>query len=379
MFTSSVKNSLQNPRLLERAQKKFKLDGANVGAAIEHLSEQFIVELKCVEAKEGTLGKYLTDKSTNTNMAFYTQKLFLTQEIYTVFKTLCKVKLTTEHKKEEFPDMAIQELSRLVNSQVKIISDHTATIQHLQQQLDTQKSAICSVSTKQLVDEFDKADMELQLTDLHYIDSWRSTDDRGKKIIHATNFVGHYIGRQACYNVNYIHPRVGREFCMVTFAVKSDKFRVENGIANDRRNRGGKFVRTKRPSPQKYHGDMRLDYIDIKKEILGHFKDKLLNMTQPIQDVPTDSQLLDAIHVYERMRRRPTAMYYEFMDPSDGLTYITFSRGTDPFGGHDFSEKIPNPYARSIIGQGNYQIRTLAENMAKIKTYQKKTPPNAGN
>ena len=102
-------------------------------------------------------------------------------------------------------------------------------------------------------------------------------------------------------------------------------------------------------------------------------------MTQPIQDVPTDSQLLDAIHVYERMRRRPTAMYYEFMDPSDGLTYITFSRGTDPFGGHDFSEKIPNPYARSIIGQGNYQIRTLAENMAKIKTYQKKAPPNAGN
>ena len=376
-FKSSVTNSLQNPKLIERAQTKYNLNGTNIGAAIEYLSDQFIDELKGVEAKEAKLGKYLIDKSTNTNWDLYTKRLFLTQEIYTIFKTLSKVKLTTEHKKEEFPEMAIQELTRLVNSQVKIISDHTATIQHMQKQLDTQKSAICDVGTKQLMDEFDKTDSELKLTDLHFIDNWRASDDRAKKTNYVSNLVSQHLSRQACFNVNYINPKMGKEFCMVTFAVKSDKFKVEHGIADYRRNKGGKFVRTTRPSPQKYHGDKRLDYIDIKKEILGHFKDKLHKMTQPIQDVPTDSQLLDAIHVYERIRKRPTVMYYEFMDPSDGLTYITFSRGTDPFRGHDFSHQVPNPYARSLIG-GNYQTRTLVENMARVKSFKEATR-NAGN
>ena len=97
-----------------------------------------------------------------------------------------------------------------------------------------------------------------------------------------------------------------------------------------------------------------------------------------VPDAPSDKQLLDAIHVFERVRKRPTTVYYyEFLDPSDGLTYITFSRGTDPFRGHDFSHQVPNPYARSLIG-GNYQTRTLVENMARIKLFKEATR-NAGN
>ena len=243
-FKSSVTNSLQNTKLIERAQKKYDLNGTKIGAAIESLGDLFIAELKDVEAKDAKLGKYLNDKSTNTNQDLYTQRTFLTQDIYTIFKTLSKVKLTTEHKKEEFPEMAIQELTRLVISQVKTISDHTATIQHMQKQLDTQKSAIVDVGTKQLMDEFDKTDSELKLMDLHFIDNWRVNDDRVKKTNNVSNLVSQQLNRQACFNVNYINPKMGKEFCMVTFAVKSDKFKVEHGIAELRKKQNGKYVRT---------------------------------------------------------------------------------------------------------------------------------------
>ena len=52
----------------------------------------------------------------------------------------------------------------------------------------------------------------------------------------------------------------------------------------------------------------------------------------------------------------------EFVDPCDKVSKLTFYENNDPFAGHDFSNKIPNPKTREHASSNtNYKKCTLKE------------------
>ena len=80
----------------------------------------------------------------------------------------------------------------------------------------------------------------------------------------------------------------------------------------------------------------------------------------------SDDQIL-AMPVQLKTKYKPFATYWEFLCPSNNITYNIYTPGRDPFDNFDFRDEIPNPATRNeAITKPEYK------NYYKLKTYKKR-------
>jgi hypothetical protein len=67
-----------------------------------------------------------------------------------------------------------------------------------------------------------------------------------------------------------------------------------------------------------------------------------------------------------KAKYKPFATYWEFLDPTNNITYCTYTPGRNPFDNHDFKKDIPNPDTRKEA-----QTNPAYKKYYELKTYKK--------
>ena len=54
------------------------------------------------------------------------------------------------------------------------------------------------------------------------------------------------------------------------------------------------------------------------------------------------------MYVSKRTRKKPSGIFFEFVEPSNNLTVMKYVPPTNPFAAFNFTEEIPNPCTRHV-------------------------------
>jgi hypothetical protein len=112
--------------------------------------------------------------------------------------------------------------------------------------------------------------------------------------------------------------------------------------------------------------------MDIRRQIAGFYQHSIsllqadsLNPNTHKDKTLTEEQIT-AMPVQLKAKYKPFATYREFMDPTNNITYCTYTPGKNPFDRHDFSKDIPNPDTRKeALTNPAYKV------YYELKTYKK--------
>ena len=156
-------------------------------------------------------------------------------------------------------------------------------------------------------------------------------------------------------SINIFKPKQGgkqfESLALITFKTTTLKYLFERNFAVWKRTnptKNGKLSISRAP-PTKIPGeDHNAKPNDIRRQIAGFYnlkvnqlKDALNTNAQRYKEL-TEEQVT-SMPVQLKVKYKPFATYWEFLDPSNNITYCTYTPGMDPFGDHDFSKDIPNP------------------------------------
>ena len=91
----------------------------------------------------------------------------------------------------------------------------------------------------------------------------------------------------------------------------------------------------------------------MRQEIATYYNKALSNCKNPYEAfTPLNDNEMKAIQINQKTLKNPPRVYYEFMDPSCGTFFLTYSPNQE----HDFHLKIPNPHMRKIAdNEAEYQ------------------------
>ena len=135
----------------------------------------------------------------------------------------------------------------------------------------------------------------------------------------------------------------------MTFLSEREKKSVEGKLAALRK--GGSSVKSTRPEPRPYKGDVRDSYKQMKAE-LYYFWQQICNRDSLEYFRVTENVWSRNIFIYQRFSGKgaDAKLYYEFTDPTNLESWLVFNREQDPFSGLDFSHEVPNRRYAEIAG-----------------------------
>lgn len=178
----------------------------------------------------------------------------------------------------------------------------------------------------------------------------------------------HLTTKNASFTTQIFAPKSGSKhfeaLAYVKFSSPGLKFEFEKNFANFKRNNPGCKLTTSRPSPQRTQSDRDLPSIsDIKTRIGMLYNQAVLSAKQknPNSFKELNQTEIEAIQVSQKERHKPFKVYYEFLCPSNNITFMPYSLNSNPFAEYDFSQHIPNPVTRK---------HALSD-----KSYEKRFPP----
>ena len=178
------------------------------------------------------------------------------------------------------------------------------------------------------------------------------------------------------FTVFIIEPKSAKQkaTAFLTFALESDKYRVEKLIKKARGD-----DRTK-PSSQRYTGPEHdaynvPSYKDISNKILSLYQQKLakdaahLDTTEKkilMKKWQVDSET--TLFISRKTSNNPFKVFFEFVDPTNNVTFMRYSHGTNPFAGFDFLKDIPNPATREKA-RTDEAYKHRYKNQARIRIF----------
>lgn len=186
-----------------------------------------------------------------------------------------------------------------------------------------------------------------------------SDADQTKKI---ETFIQDTIKINSKVNISIFKPRQnGKKFeplALITFKTAAEKYNFESTFAEHRRNHPSEKLSISRPQPAMSKINDLEHISDIKRQIGQIYNSKILDTIQNhnppnFKFKELTNEEIQNIQVNIKTKQRPFASYYEFLDPSNGTTYIPFTVNKDPFADHDFTLPIPNPITRRTAASDN--------------------------
>ena len=112
--------------------------------------------------------------------------------------------------------------------------------------------------------------------------------------------------------------------------------------------------------------------MDIRRQIAGHYRHSIsllkesFNPTAQHNYKPLTEDQITAMPVQLKAKYKPFATYWEFLDPTNNITYCTYTPGRNPFDNHDFTKDIPNKETRKEA-----QTNPAYKKYYELKTYKK--------
>ena len=113
-----------------------------------------------------------------------------------------------------------------------------------------------------------------------------------------------------------------------------------------------------KPSSQRYTGPENIaynvpSYKEVSNLILSLYQQKLSKDISQLEKTEkgklqekwqVDSE--NTLFITRKTSKNPFKVFFEFVDPTNNVTFMRFSKGSNPFAGFDFLEAIPNPANR---------------------------------
>jgi hypothetical protein len=239
------------------------------------------------------------------------------------------------------------------------------------------------LKTSQIENSFRAVETQIRIHNINTIKSddnkdFRSLDDKQQQNEIHKILSKHTNGTKSG-TINIFKPRTGAKqfesLALVTFHTTTLKYAFERSFAAWKREsptKNEKLTISRAPPGRAPGDETQKQPKDIKREIATLFhnaidKAKAEHPTKNIkQEHLTDEQIL-AMPVQLKTKYKPFATYWEFLCPTNNITYNIYTPGRDPFDNFDFHREIPNPTTRNeAITKPEYK------NYYKLKTYKKR-------
>ena len=253
----------------------------------------------------------------------------------------------SEYKGRE--DKAREDFNR--EQSVVNLKDHTATL----------TSAVAEICSKE-------DDRKLRLRNLESVfqtplvatgDKHAMRASREQREAELTQWVKTIIGKEQGFRPSFtvfvIEAKSANQKTtgILTLALESDKYRMEKLI---KLNRGDD---RSKPSSQRYSGPDHAalnvkPFKDISNDILVKYTQKLnhdiSNLNESEKSRLRDKWSADpdktSLFITRKTSKNPFRVFFEFVDPSNNVTFMKYIPNSNPFAGFDFKQDIPNPANR---------------------------------
>ena len=131
---------------------------------------------------------------------------------------------------------------------------------------------------------------------------------------------------------------------LITFHTTTDKYAFESNFDSWRRAHPKAKLSISRPKPSKGRGDNGILKIEEIRRNLGQMYNSEIAKfnTEDPTSLHNFTQLSDdqinAIPVNQKVKYRPFAMYWEYLCPSNNITFMNYTPGTNPFIHYEFDK-----------------------------------------
>ena len=235
------------------------------------------------------------------------------------------------------------------------------SVVNLKNQSAVLTSAVAEISSKE-------DDRKLRLRNLESVfqtklvatgDKFTMRANREKREAELTQWVHMIIGKEQGFRPSFtvfiieaksVHQKTTG---ILTLALESDKYRMERLIKVNR------DTDRSQPSSQRYTGPEHAafnvkPFKDISNNILVKYTQKL---EHDISNLETSEQERlrakwnadpdkTSLFITRKTSKNPFRVFFEFVDPSNNVTFMKYIPNSNPFAGFDFKLDIPNPANR---------------------------------
>ena len=222
-------------------------------------------------------------------------------------------------------------------------------------------SKVSQLTVAEVISRHHGVEAMLRLHSLNNITGFRAaTRSKKEELLRA---VTQKIAPHCNYELDLIYPqeKATKQFeplAILTFSNPQQKYTFEKLFSVHRRSHPDFKISSSRAKPDTSIHDAHLTADDdVKKEIANYYNEALKKCKDRHEAFsPLNDNDVKAMQLNQKTLKNPPRVYYEFMDPSCGTFFLTYSPNFCPFQEHDFHQKIPNPHLRKIAdNEAEYQ------------------------
>ena len=236
------------------------------------------------------------------------------------------------------------------------------------------------LKTSELEHRYEKIENTVRIHGINYINE--GTDQHFRSLSEANKhkeidtLVKNHTSPTTQFSIQLIQPQASaaRQFdalAIITFTDKNSKFLFEKNFAVFKRGNPKSKTSISRPIPEKTASDLdQPDYTTIRNRIGMLYNQNIARVRAeyPDQNNPDlTQQQIDAIQVTLKTKTRPFATFYEFLCPTNNVTFMAYIPGQNPFHAYDFTQPVPNPLTRKHIPKDSRYSKAYPARLVKKK------------
>ena len=214
-------------------------------------------------------------------------------------------------------------------------------------------SKVSQLTVAEVISRHQGVEAMLRLHSLNNIKGFRVADRSKKEEL--VRSLTQQIAPRCNYELELIYPqeKATKQFeplAILTFSNPQQKYTFEKLFSVYRRGNPEFKISSSRAKPDSSIHDAHLQTDDEVRRQIGKYYNKAIEECKdPLKAFsPLTDNEVQAMQLNQKTLKNPPRVYYEFLDPSNGTFFSTFSPNFCPFKEHDFRQPIPNPHLRKI-------------------------------
>ena len=269
---------------------------------------------------------------------------------------------------------SIQTLAKQLNSSLDISKNNQAEIKELEHCMEKAATHIGHIKSNQAEQRYKAIETQIRMHQIKEINS----DDRDKpefiqlsyhdKQLKIKEIIETHTKNKSNCKIEIFEPKGSGKFfdplALITFPTTNEKYSFESAFAAWKRSNPRAKLSISRPTPAKGRGDDGIPDIQIiRKHIAQMYNTEVIkhnstNPDTPHNYKPLNNEQMENIPVNQKVKYRPFAQYWEFLCPSNNITFMNYTPGTNPFINYNFGNLIANPITeREAAKDARYKER----------------------